>query len=211
MAISHKARVVAQYLVPIAILYTGVGFFLFKGKIPTLGAMLPYIGGMSGLVVVMTLAQDLVPKSFKEFIVFWRFSDRLPGHRAFTEKFSDQSRYDRQKISNWADLEGMSPSSQQQTFYKVYRRHEKDARISHNSFRYLAWRDSASSLFLLAFVTVPALGSFSTYGTQGPASRLAFFALIASLICSIAARQAANELVYQVLASETQGKRHGIR
>lgn len=211
MAISHKARVVAQYLVPIAILYTAAGFFLFKGKVPTLSAMLPYMGGMAGLVVMMTLAQDLVPKSFKESIIFWRISNRLPGHRAFTRRFTDESRYDHKKISNWDDLERMSPPIQQQTFYKLYRRHEKDIRVSHNSFRYLAWRDSASSLILLAFVTVPALGSFSSYETTGPASRLALFALFASIVCAIAARQAADELVYQVLASETQGKRHGVK
>jgi len=211
MVISHKSRVVVQYLVPIALMYTVLGLFLFKGKAPTIGAVLPYWGGMAGLTIAMTLAQDLFPKSTKEFVVFWRVRDRLPGHRAFTEKFGDLSRYDVDNISNIDSLKLLSPAKQQQMFYRTYRHHEKDARVSHYSFRYLAWRDSASSLILTGSVTVPVFGFFPTQHYLFPAIQLAGCMYFAAILAILAARHSANELVYQVLAAETQGAKHAIK
>jgi hypothetical protein len=159
------------------------------------------------------LAQDILPRSFKEAVVFWRFRHRLPSHRAFLRKQTD--RYDLTRIANHKQLAELPPSEQQLVFYNgIYKKHRNDPTVAQCNFRYCAWRDTASLFLLLALVTVPAAYSISI--ARGlpfewkPASLLAAGAAIAYLLTALAARQVANSFVGLVLACETAEPPHGI-
>lgn len=210
MELSHKTKVVVQYLVPVATAYFILAVFVFTGTVPKGDDIAAHLGGIAGLTVAAALAQDVVPKGFKEFLVFHRFNHRLPGHRAFTTDFQQPSRYDLARITNLGILSALGPEEQQRVFYRVYRKHDKDPRVEHYSFRYLAWRDSASTLLLLSVVTIPVLGGFPDFTALMPALKLTALTFAAYVATALAARQAANELVCQVLAAETLGDPHDI-
>lgn len=211
MKVSQKTRAVVQYLTPAAILYFISAGLLLSGTLPRSSDLIKYVGGAAGLSLILTLSQDLVPKPFKEFLVFWRINARLPGHRAFSPVFQKPDRYDISKISNVIELQEASPAKQQNIFYGLYKKHSKEMRVEHYSFRYIAWRDTACLVFLLSVLTLPIAAIFGGAAIIPSAAKLAAASFIAYCLIGSAARQSANELVFQVLSAETLGKRHAIK
>jgi hypothetical protein len=201
----QKTQIVGQYILPAAVGYILLGVFFGTGALPTSDAILQKIGGLAAMTLLATLAQDLLPKPIKETIVFTRFKDRLPGHRAFTRTFEAEDRYDVRRIPAYGSLKELSPKHQQREFYRVYRKHAEDVRVKHYSHRYLAWRDTSAALLLLALVTVPVLDWI--YGAMPPeqAYKLGGLTLFGALLSATASRLSANELVRQVLTAEALG------
>jgi hypothetical protein len=164
------------------------------------------------LSLACALAQDIVPRSFKEAVVFWRIRERVPGHRAFRTIKTD--RYDLSQIINRKELAALPGGEQQLTFYKIYKKHQKDPTVAHCNFRYCAWRDTASLLLILSILTLPIACIISvSIGVPlqwKPPLLLAGSAFLAYLLTAVAARQVANALVGQVLSCETAGHPHSI-
>jgi hypothetical protein len=207
---SQRTKVVAQYLLPVSCGYFVLAVFLFKGTVPAADDLLKYLGGAAGLTLVASLAQDIVPRSFKEALVFAKIKDRLPGHRAFSDRFRKSDRFHSSRITNIEELSRLPGADQQRLFYSLYRSHSADPRVEHYSFRYLAWRDCCSTLFLLTIVSIPVLGGYPTFTQLLPASKLAMSSLAACAATAMAARQTANELVVLVLAAETEKGSHDV-
>lgn len=206
-----KAKIIALFLVPAAGLYSIAAGLFYKG----VGGPIFDVEALKKTAILSlacALAQDILPRSFKEIVVFWRVRDRIPGHRAFVKKKSD--RYDLSRISNHDQLAALPESEQQQVFYRVFKKHRNDPTVAQCNFRYCAWRDTAALFFLLALVTVPVAyvtARTLSYEFQGrPALLLAAGAAVAYLLTAFAARQVANSLVGQVLSCETAERPHGI-
>jgi hypothetical protein len=165
------------------------------------------------LALICALAQDILPRSFKEFVVFWRVHDRLPGSRAFTQHRGD--RFDLSRISNFAALAQLRGEEQQRVFYRIYNEHRDHPTVQQANFRYCAWRDTASLYAILAIITVPAAWAASA-ATAAPfklpaAVFLASGSFVASLLTGRAARQMGSNLVADVLARETSKAPHPIK
>jgi hypothetical protein len=201
----QKAQIVGQYILPAAVGYIILGVFLGTGALPTSEGILQKIGGLAAMTLLATLAQDLLPKPLKEAFVFTRLIHRLPGHRAFTRAFEAEDRYDVNRIPGYRSLKSLAPKHQQREFYRIYRKHSDDVRVKHYSHRYLAWRDTSAALLLLSIVTIPVLDWI--YGAMPPEQgyKLAGLTLLGALLCAMAARLSANELVRQVLTAEALG------
>lgn len=207
-----KARIVTIFLVPAVAVYSALAGLIYKGSSGTF-LDLRALRDTAVLALICALAQDIVPRSFKEFVVFLRLRDRLPGSRAFSQRSGD--RFDLTRISNSADLAELSGAEQQRIFYRVYDEHRDHPTVQQCNFRYCAWRDTASLYAVLAIVTVPAAyaGSIATASPfrLSPALLLAGGSLLASQITAAAARQMAHNLVTDVLARETGKAPHPIR
>lgn len=200
MQISHKTQAAIQFLAPAAVIYALLGLYLLRGTLPSLAAL-----GDKSLVLVFVglaamLVQDIVPKPIKEFLVFWRRTDRMPGHRAFSNKTLSHQQIQSANISNIADLVRLGPVEQQNAFYKMYDKLSKEDSIQHLSQRYIAWRDLTSLMAVFAIVSLPVLSIFSSKGASAVGLILAGTSGLACMACSLAARNVANGLVIQVLS-----------
>lgn len=210
MEISQKAKVVIQYLVPVSVGYFAMATFIGRGNALSFGDISPLASAAALLSVAAALIQDLVPKPIKEFAVFWRFKDRLPGHRAFSVTFENMHRFDNSRILNWDELKKLDPINQQSIFYRIYKKHRDIQSVYHYSFRYLAWRDTGAMLIVLSIVTI-ALSSFQLIqiGTI-PALKISFLCICFWILTVGAARQASKELIVQVLSAESMEDPHVI-
>ncbi|GAO40740.1 hypothetical protein SCH01S_51_00720 [Sphingomonas changbaiensis NBRC 104936] len=205
MTVSHKAKVVVQYLVPASTAYFLLGAYLVTGVLEQ-GELKKGLGYLAVATVVTTLVQDIIPKPVKEAWVFLRARHRLPGYRAFTNAASHPDRIDTARISEYATLRDERPDVQQRSFYQVFKRNADKPNVEHYSFRYLAWRDTSALLLLLSLVTVPAWALSETDIPLRPTVWLSGLTLLASVLTATAARQMGNELVVQVLSTETLGE-----
>lgn len=210
MDISQKAKVVIQYLVPVSVGYFALAIFITRGSPLSYADINPLANAAALLSVAAALVQDLVPKPLKEFAVFWRFRERLPGHRAFSHEIESTHRFDVNRILNWNELKNLVSTNQQKIFYRVYKKHRDIPAVYHYSFRYLAWRDTGSMLLILAIVTM-ALSSFKIVQIGAiPALKISTTCLCFWLLTVLAARQASKELIVQVLCAESMEDPHVI-
>ncbi|MEK7454056.1 MAG: hypothetical protein AABZ76_03970 [Pseudomonadota bacterium] len=194
---SMKARVVAQYLVPLITAYAVLIVWLSDGHIPTVEAVLKRAMPAASLFIGCQLLQDLIPKGLKEVLVFWRATDRLPGHRAFSVVAKSDTRIPLAGIlgTGAAELDG---PSQNALWYQKYKTVSSEQSVVHESFRYLAWRDVTTALWLLAVGSI----AFALIGWLFWADVLVVVSacIVAALLTALAARNAANSLVRNVLA-----------
>lgn len=205
MAVSQKSQVVVQFLVPVAVGYLLVCVFLLKGALPTTGQMWDHAAAAGIVAVAATLVQDLVPKPVKEVLIFWRLRNRLPGHRCFSGKSLADRRISPDKIPDVADLTALSPADQNNAWYAQYRQVSEQPAVSHYSFRYLAWRDTATLLALLTVISLPLMLSFESAGAWTRAAILTGGCASLCILSITAARLASRELIVSVLMTLGSG------
>ena len=205
MEISHKTQAALQFLVPSAILYTLFGAYLLNGGWPTLSVIEEKSASFAFMGIAAMLVQDLIPKSIKECLVFWRFHERMPGYRAFSSKSLSNPQIDAKHIPNIADLSNASADIQQREFYKLYKSVADVRAVAHFSQRYIAWRDLSALLVILGIVSIPVLLTFDTNRALPVGLILSGAAFVSYLMTSFAARNVANGLVIQVLSIIGQG------
>ncbi|WP_172808194.1 hypothetical protein [Croceicoccus mobilis] len=158
--------------------------------------------------VGLSLLLDLIPKSFKEILIFWRIRFRLPSHRAFANgrKFSEI--LDRNEVVDIAMRSSLGPKYQNRTFYRIYDKFRDVGSVRHYSTRYLQWRELASLSIFLIIIGYIYVGSEGGWASTQAALSLAIG--IAITLCSIlAARNSSEMLIDYVLLSEAVAKDDG--
>lgn len=157
------------------------------------------------LSLAISLLQDLIPRSFKEFVVFWRVKNRLPGHRAFSDARAWTSIITKDEVVDFEIRSALGARFQDRLFYRIFENYREVPSVKHYSFRYLQWRELASTSLIASVIGYSAVAA-----SRGWLSIEAFVALgvgVIITICSImAARNSANELVDRVLLAESMEK-----
>ncbi|MCR2834506.1 hypothetical protein [Parerythrobacter lacustris] len=199
MQISHKTQAALQFLAPAAILYVLLGTYLLNGSLPSLSIFSEKSLGLVFVGLMAMLVQDIVPKPLKEFFVFWRINDRLPGHRAFTKRTLRHPQIDRDRIPNIRVLTQLSPPQQQNAFYKFYKELSKEDSVQHLSQRYIAWRDLSALMAIFTLVSIPVLATFPDHNAIPAGLILAGTSGLACLASGFAAKNVANSMIIQVL------------
>ena len=199
MGISHKTQAVLQFLVPSALLYIGVAAFLINEKWPSWVDLKENSLGFALVGLAAMLVQDLLPKPLKEFLVFWKISDRLPGHRAFSEVVRNDAGIEESKIANFQELSNSGGHTQQTAFYGLYDEIRDHPSVSHHSQRYIAWRDLTSFVALLSVVSLPVAATFDHPRAVTVGLILMGATLVIYVTTSLAARTSAMSLTKQVL------------
>jgi hypothetical protein len=196
---SQKTQAVVQFLVPICLGYLATVVFLSRGAVPTTGQLWDHATVAAVIAVAATLFQDLIPKPVKEWLVFYRLRDRLPGHRCFTDAALNNPRIEKTRLADLDHLTSLTADGQNKAWYRFYKTVSAQPAIRHYSFRYLAWRDSATVLLGLSLATVGVWFLFP--GTMPPSSAkiLGVGCFLLHLAASAAARGASRELMLLVL------------
>ncbi|EQD63148.1 conserved hypothetical protein, membrane, partial [mine drainage metagenome] len=101
--------------------------------------------------LIALFLNELLPSGIKASIVFWRFRDALPGHRAFSDYAEADPRIDMAGLKMKIGEIPESPRDQNTCWYRLYQKHQSNVIISDSHKRFLLFRDS-STLTLLIFV-----------------------------------------------------------
>lgn len=164
------------------------------------GAMLA-IGAISGWL------SHLMPAEVKSVLVFWRWSNVLPGHR-FIQLSEKDRRIDtvllKARVSEY-DLLKQNNSEQNSHWYKeFYRPSNKQDEVASTHRAYLLYRDAAAVSFVSAFALLVAKQFLGEYLLEVSYQSLWVF-VVAIAGFSIAARNAGNRLVTTAVAINLSG------
>lgn len=155
-------------------------------------------------VVVTTIVSNLVSPQLKAVLVFWRWPNPLPGHRAFTQYLTKDPRIDPHRLSVKIGDFPNDPSEQNRLWYRIYRTHKSEPSVmgAHKDFlltRDITWLSFA--MFILFGLGSAFLGESALQITWYPV-------LLGSqyLVASIAARRNGIRFVLNVLAIEASDR-----
>lgn len=198
MADLLKTGINTKYLAPIVVAYAAAAGLLGLDRLTQVQTLLQHAGfaGLAG--IVMIVLQELIPRSLKEVLVFWRLRDRPPGCRAFTGIAPKDTRVDPTDLAILLPSRPMTPTEQNALWYKWLKATEGDPAIADNHRRFLTLRDSAVLLALLTLIT-PAL-LFWTVSNPYRILMLGGGTLLAYVVVAMSARNAAVRLVGNVVA-----------
>lgn len=154
--------------------------------------------------VVTTVVSNLISPQLKAVLVFWRWPNPLPGHRAFTRYLGSDPRIDpkilQEKIGDFPS----DPSEQNRLWYRIYRTHESKPSVmgAHGDFlltRDMTWLSFA--MFMLFGLGSAFIGESALQAAWYPA-----FLAIQYAVVSLAAKRNGIRLVLNVLAIESSAK-----
>ena len=173
---------------------------LTKGNIATLGKLVAIPSALALLIGVISWA---VPRRWKETLIFWRLRNRLPSSRAFTVLALNDPRIDRRRLAERCGPLPSDPERQTQLWYGLYRKNADNPGVEDAHCAYLRYREmtalavSVMMVFLIAsaWVHPPLRTLFAGVG----------FIAAEYLLLLVAARNAGNHFVANVLASESAG------
>lgn len=149
-------------------------------------------------IALMTVANGLIDAQTKARLVFWRWSNPLPGSRAFSVHARQDPRVD---IGSLERKLGRFPEDEREqnvTWYRLYRSVASDPSVSHNHRDFLFARDYAALAVLFLF----ALGGLAIYEIYDWAQTLPYigFLLVQYLAVRHVAVRYGNRFVATVLA-----------
>lgn len=171
---------------------------LFK-QIPNL---LPI--GLAG--VAATVLNTLPSAELKAMIVYWRWKNALPGHRAFSKYVDRDSRIDRGRLLR--TYKGAFPAEaaeQNAAWYKLYKGVRNDVMILDANRVFLLLRYYAALSFLSILIFGPA--AFLLIETRIVAVQYVGVLVLQYMIVRVAAANAGIRLVTNVLALKTASAR----
>lgn len=197
MSDSLKKGIATKYLLPIVAVYAATAAWLGLDRVTAVTSVLQHLGVAAVGGLILLVLQEVVPRSVKEVLVFFRLKERLPGCRAFSVIAVRDPRIDPLELGVLLPSAPMSGVEQNALWYRWLKSVESDPAIADNHHRFLALRDAAVLLCVLgiaspflAFLGPQHLGWFVLGG--------AFLA--AYLVTALAARNSAIRLVANVIA-----------
>ena len=144
----------------------------------------------------------LIPTEWKEVLVFWRWNDRLPGHRAFSVFAPKEPRVNLKRLT---ELHGTLPTDgkeQNALWYQMSKRHGSASGVIDAHKSYLLYRDLAYMNLAVGIVLVIP-GFLAGLLSLKFSVLLLVFSVAATIALSLNARNAARRFVQTVLAEES--------
>lgn len=109
--------------------------------------------------ILIIVLEGLFKNSVKEFLVFWRLKNRLPGHRAFTKIGPNDSRIDMKKVEIlFPDGLPVDPEKQNHELFQLYRKYQDEFQVFYSHKAFLLTRDLAS--LTVIFIPLSISGHF---------------------------------------------------
>lgn len=199
MADALKKDIALKFLTPMVLAYAAVAASLsidppFIVDAPPLHAAASAgIAGLFGLVL-----EEIVPRSIKEIIVFWRRTERPPGFRAFSKVAPADARVDQAKLAALLPQGALAGSQQNTIWYGWLKELESDSGIAQNHRNLLILRDAtvlACVLTLLTFIWL-----FFALSDWRAILTLEAICLCSYGVLMLSARHSAERLVGNVIA-----------
>ena len=104
---------------------------------------------------IAIILNGLLPNAIKEFLVFWKIKDRLPGCRAFSKFAVSDYRIDINNLKKVVGEFPKVPSEQNRVWYKLYSDIQSNDVIRGSHRDFLLTRDLCSMSFVFAVFIIP--------------------------------------------------------
>jgi hypothetical protein len=152
-----------------------------------------------GLIALTRLVLlGLIPPHLRDRLIHWRWSNPLPGARAFTKIGPSDSRVDMGKLEKKYGPLPTDPAEQDRRFYSIYKKHANDVGVLDAHKSYLAARDIGTINFLLMILLLPVAAWFAPDGKT--LAIYAVFLVLAYVSMCLAAKAYGMRLVQNSLA-----------
>ena len=188
---SNKATLVAVVVANVAVYISLLNERLDFGGVAATITDIDKLGPALLVAALVGVLSVQISHANKARLVFWRWSDPLPGSRAFSEYLDVDPRIDSKLIQRIVDPLPSDPNEQNALWYKWYREVQSDPSISQVHREYLFARDYTSLSVLFVFT----LGSLAIWQMDFS------WALLAYVSC----------LVLQYLIVRRAAYSHGLR
>lgn len=157
-----------------------------------------------GLIAIASLLLlGLIPPIWRDRLMHWRWTDPLPGSRAFSKIGPASGNVDMRKLRAKHGALPRAGYKQNALFYRIYRNYRDDVGVLDAHGRYLAARDIGTITALLS-VSLPWLAWWATgEGFKSVIYGACLFLTYA--LCVFAAKNYSLRMVQNVLASASSG------
>lgn len=109
--------------------------------------------------ILIIVLEGIFKNSVKEFLVFWRLKNRLPGHRAFSHIGPSDPRIDMARVEQlFPHGTPVDPKEQNNEWFRLYRQYQDELQVFHSHKAFLLTRDLAS--LTVVFIPLAILGHF---------------------------------------------------
>lgn len=140
----------------------------------------------------------------KARLIFWNWSNPLPGSRAFSEYMDRDSRIDGSHLREQYGPLPLEPDKQNALWFKWYREYQNEPGIKQVHREYLFTRDYACTALILAI----GLGCLGLWQIESPTTSIAYIGILAAqyilvrraafnhgvrFVCSVLAYKASSE------------------
>lgn len=113
---------------------------------------------LSSAILIIVL-EGLFKNSLKEFFVFWRFKNRLPGHRAFSHIGPNDPRIDMERVRKlFPHGIPTDPKIQNSEWFQLYSLYQDELQVFYSHKAFLLTRDLTS--LTVVFIPLSILGHF---------------------------------------------------
>jgi len=196
--------------------FVGVNFAVFFAV--TIGSHLDYssvqhfwqrISAKNGFIaacmpLLVVVFNGLLGDVAKARLVFWRWSNPLPGCRAFSKLMHTDPRIDVAKLKEKRGPFPRAAKEQNALWFNLYKRHSATITVTDSHRLYLLTRDiaSMSALFVFPFSVFTAFSSLEAKTVWLYAGAL----LLQYIAVATAARNYGNRFVKNVLTEESHSK-----
>jgi hypothetical protein len=135
MSGSLKKGIATKYLLPIVTVYAASAAWLGLDRVTAVTSVLQHLGVAAVGGLILLVLQEVVPRSTKEILVFFRFKDRLPGCRAFSVIAARDPRIDPVELGVLLPSATMNGVEQNALWYRWLKSMESDPAIADNHHR----------------------------------------------------------------------------
>lgn len=157
----------------------------------------------AGMMFLITVALNRVLSPVaKARLVFWRWKEVLPGHRAFTHHAHDDPRVDVAVLESRLGAFPKTGAEQNRKWFGLYSKLESLPKVEHVNREYLLLRDW-SGLAALAFVVL-GVAAWLCARSRDVATAYIVLLLAQYLLIRMAAKNAGERLVTTVLSESAQ-------
>lgn len=148
--------------------------------------------------VLIIVLEGIFKNTVKEFLVFWRFKNGLPGHRAFSHIGPDDPRIDMERVKQvFPDGLPVDPKKQNNEWFRLYREYQDELRVFQAHKAFLLTRDLTS--LTAVFIPLSILGHF-LLGSESQMFVYHLLILVLSfVVISLSARHYGERFVANVL------------
>jgi hypothetical protein len=167
---------------------------------------LPGTVSLGMIMIAALILLGALPAKWRDRLIHLRWSNPLPGARAFSVFGPDSSRVDMTMLASKYGTLPSAAAEQDRLFYKIYSEHRDETGVLDAHRSYLAARDIGTINAILA-ITLPWIALWAT----GDWQRCAVYMLImlgAYLLCAVAAKNYGARMVENVLA--TASRNHAL-
>ena len=174
---------------------------VFPDAVTTLTVTRLVAGRMSLTAIIpvaVLLLSSLLPPGLKATLVYFRVTQALPGHRAFSVHAPNDARIDMKALQKNVGAFPTVPSEQNSLWYKLYKKVVSDGAVIDAHRGYLLFRDMAAMSFLLLLAVPISLGLLGVVTTS--IWVVAGVLLAQYILTALAAMQSGTRFVKNVLA-----------